>query len=81
MKENEYPDELTRARWDMDDAENETERAWLREGWLRLKEREYNKLPLRVRQLKERGPYTLEELVNAYGGFDAFLEYTSGRAA
>lgn len=76
-----YPDKITRARWEMDAAVNGVERAWLRERWLRLREEEQQQLPPVVRQLKERGLYSLHELVDAYGGLDAFLRFTSGRAA
>lgn len=76
-----YPDEITRARWAMDDAENETERLWLRVRWLRLREARRQQLPPCVSALKERGLYSLRELVDAYGGFDAFLNFTLGRPA
>lgn len=81
MIQEDYPDEITKARWAMDAAENEVERTCLREKWLRLRERERQKLPLRVRELKERGCYSLQELIDAYGGVDAFLGFTAGRVA
>lgn len=57
----------------MDEAENEVEQTILRDRWLRLREAERKRQPLAVQRLE--GPCSVQQIIDAYGGIDAFLNY------